>query len=222
MYRSHSSLGCLLAILLVSAIFSQGCSAGIPGSGTLKTDRRTPGEFKAITLSGAYTVIIEPGQADHAVTITTDDNLVDLIKTEMADGALKIFNESSINPTKGVEVKISLKELVAMDISGAGRIEAKNLSGPSLKLSISGAADFHGDGTVDAFEVKLSGAGNIKARDLKAKSVSITLSGAGNAEVFASESLTPKISGVGNIEYYGNPPKIEPSISGIGKLTKKD
>ena len=211
-----------LIVFLFSVIFTTGCSTGIPGSGTPKIDRRTPGEFKTLALSGAYTVSIEPGQAEHAVTITTDDNLMDLVKTEVTGGLLKIFNTSEISPSKGVEIKISLMELVSLDVSGAGQIEAKNLSGPSFKLSISGAADFHGSGAVDAFEVKLSGAGNIKARELKAKSVSLTLSGAGNAEVFSSESLSAKLSGVGNIEYYGNPPKVEPSISGIGKLTKKD
>jgi len=212
----------LFSGLFVSALFTAGCSTGIPGSGTLKTDRRAPGEFQSLALSGAYTVTIESGLAEHAIAVTTDDNLVELVKTELADGVLKIFNASDINPSKGVEVKISLKNLSSLDISGAGRIEAKNLAGPSFKLSLSGAADFSGGGAVEACDIKVSGAGNIKARDLKAKSISIILSGAGNAEVFASESLSAKISGVGNIDYYGNPPKVEPTISGLGKLTKKE
>lgn len=222
MQRIRFPFGFILAALLVSLIITAGCSTGIPGSGILKTEHRTPGEFKSLVLSGAYAVTIESGQAETAVTITTDDNLVDLVKTEMVDGALKISNKSDINPSKSVEVKISLKELVSLDVSGAGKIEAKNLSGSTFKLTFSGAADFLGTGAVDAVEVNVSGAGNIKARDLKAKTMSVTLSGAGNAEVFATEALTVNLSGVGNIEYYGNPPKLEPTISGLGKLTKKD
>ena len=43
--------------------------------------------------------------------------------------------------------------------------------------------------------------------------------GTGSAQVFASESLTATVSGIGKLTYGGNPPKVQKNVSGLGSIT---
>ena len=56
---------------------------------------------------------------------------------------------------------------------------------------------------------------------LIANDVTIDISGASDADVFANNALNATVSGVGNINYYGNPPKVLHKVSGIGSINRK-
>ncbi len=47
------------------------------------------------------------------------------------------------------------------------------------------------------------------------------MSGAGEAKVYASESFEGRVSGVGNIDYWGDPEHEKTRVSGLGNITKK-
>ncbi|MBF0500712.1 MAG: DUF2807 domain-containing protein [Candidatus Riflebacteria bacterium] len=213
MHNIRFSTWVFCAVILFSVIFAADCSTGTSGSGKIKTEHRTLGEFKYINLTGNYIVTIETGQSEHAVDVTIDDNLVTLVKTETVDGILKVSHQSDIKPTKRIGLRISMKEIATLSVVGMGQIEAKNISGNTFKLRlVGGATNIFLSGAVDNLLVA-GEAGNIKAGDLKAKCVDIAL-GSGHAEVFASESLTAQ----GNVEYYGNPLKVVSS----GNVTRKN
>lgn len=74
---------------------------------------------------------------------------------------------------------------------------------------------------VDDLKIRVSGAGDADTRKLKAKHVDISVSGAGDAEVFASKSIRARVSGVGSIDYYGDPEENETRVSGIGSIKRK-
>jgi hypothetical protein len=74
---------------------------------------------------------------------------------------------------------------------------------------------------VDRLRAELSGAGNIDARELKAKEVRVSVSGAASADVYAKEYLDASVSGVGSIDYYGNPAKVKTDVSGVGSISRK-
>lgn len=188
----------------------------------MKTEKRTLPEFSGTSFGGAYEVTIETGKTESSVTITGDDNLVPLVLTEVKDGVLTVHSKESLSPSKTITLLVTMKEMTSLHCSGAGKIAAKDLKTAQLKLSFSGAADFVGTGEVDQLDVQVSGAGNLDAKDLKAKTVTVSMSGAGNASLHASAELNASISGVGNVDYYGNPPKVTPKISGLGKISKKD
>ncbi len=57
--------------------------------------------------------------------------------------------------------------------------------------------------------------------ELVAREVEIGISGAGDATVHATESLKARVSGVGNITYYGDPEHKRTKVSGLGHIKGK-
>ena len=70
-------------------------------------------------------------------------------------------------------------------------------------------------------EVSLAGAGLIDAEALRARSVRASCSGAGSISVYATESLDATVSGVGVVNYAGNPATVNRNVSGLGKVNKR-
>jgi hypothetical protein len=108
-----------------------------------------------------------------------------------------------------------------VDIHGAAEVEISDFRGEEFKFDVSGAAELEMDGVVDNLEINVSGAGEIDTRELKAKSVEISVSGAGEAKVYASESFDGRVSGVGSIDYWGDPEHQKTKVSGMGDIDRK-
>jgi len=190
---------------------------GIRGSGNAATENRTVGAFSRIELDGAATLDTEIG-ANTTVTVTIDDNLLPLIQTKVEGDTLRIYSKESYNTSHGLKVKITTPTLEGIAVSGAGDIHAVGLDAKNFELSISGASDAHLAGKAEAFAIELSGAGSVEAFNLLAKKVKVAISGAASAEVYASQSLEATVSGTGSVQYKGNPPQVNKSVSGVGSI----
>ena len=90
-----------------------------------------------------------------------------------------------------------------------------------FSFNVSGAAELEMNGKVDTLDISVSGAGDIDTRELMAKNVEVSVSGAGEAKVYASESFKGRVSGVGSIDYWGNPEHQSTKVSGLGDIDKK-
>lgn len=220
--RGMARFGILLLCVLAVLAGVVGCSKGIPGSGTMKTEKRTFAEFKRLELGGSFEVTIETGKPEFSATITGDDNLLPMVLTEVNNEVLTVNFKEPLAPTKRMTLVLAMGEMTAATFSGEGKIVARDLKTNTLKLDFSGAVEFVGTGEVENTYTQLSGAGNIDLKGLKVRRSSVHLSGAANLVVHASDELVAVISGVGKVEYYGNPPKVSQKISGVGKLTKME
>jgi len=49
----------------------------------------------------------------------------------------------------------------------------------------------------------------------------VSISGVGNASLWVTDSLRVSISGVGTIDYWGQPGKVVRSTSGLGTITSR-
>lgn len=80
---------------------------------------------KKITLEGSIDIIIDQN-GQEGITIETDENIQDLVVTEVNDGKLKITYQKNVspNPTKMV-VHVSCKDLYKISSSGSGDIKSK-------------------------------------------------------------------------------------------------
>ena len=212
----------------------------IEGSGNKTTETRQVSGFDSIDLSGVGRLIVKQDGTE-SLTIEGDDNIVPKVKSEVAGGKLTIGLEKNtgINPKLPLVFNVTVREIRALALSGAGSIEASdikssnfeasisgagsaalgNLAADSLKASLSGAGDFKVSGTVTSQDVTISGAGSYRADDLQSRDATVRTSGVGSANVHASDNLTARLSGVGSIRYYGSP-AVQASRSGIGSITK--
>lgn len=231
----------LRIIYTFCAILLCACSGSdnvVKGSGKVIRVDRPVGDFKNIDLIGSGTLVLKQGDKT-ALTIETDDNLIEFIRTDVNGGTLNIevLKNASLSPSKGLLYFVTVKDLSSVKVSGAailrtlGEIEANELSvslsgagtlnmnvdAKSLDVKITGSGDATFKGEAKEETIEVSGAGSFKGFDLASRQAKITLSGVGNAEVNAVESLVVDISGVGSVLYKGTP-SLKQTISGVGAV----
>ena len=214
----------------------------IEGSGTPATEERAIGDVSEIAISSDAVVTIVRG--DYAsVTVTSDDNILQYLKTETDGNKLTLSTVSgfSVRPKTKPEYKVTLPKLEALTVSGAGRATVEKPVGDELKVRLSGAGTVtlrevtyqslnvttSGAGKVIATgaatraQFKLSGAGGIDAAGLRTSYTDVQVSGAGQATVWAAFDLKARVSGAGGVRYKGSP-TVEQKVSGAGRVRSID
>lgn len=211
-----------LSAAIVAAAFLAACDVdtGIKGSGNVVTVQRPIEDFSEISTRGGFRVEWNSGAP--SLSVTTDDNLMDLLETKVAKGRLEMKMRERSRPTHGIKVSITSSSLNGAKLSGAGDLMAHGLSGKVFAVETSGAASISLDGTVDELLADMTGASELKAKSLQAKSVGISTTGAADAWVTANEKLRVAITGAGDVTYSGNPPVIEKKVTGAGSIRHKD
>ncbi len=207
---------------IIGFVLFTGCInwGGVKGSGKIREEIRTVPKFEAIDLSGSFLAEIECG-ANPSLKIIAEDNIIPLIAVKVKDGKLQVYTKKSVSPRKEIKLVITVGDLKSIESSGASSLLVTDINNDDLMVNCSGASSIELFGRTEKFEVNISGAADLKAGELKAEIVNIDISGASNAIVFAAQSLNAQVSGVGNIDYYGNPPKIKTNVSGVGSINKK-
>lgn len=194
-----------------------GWGSGVKGSGELTTVTRQLESFDRIHSSGAFDVDVTVGQ-EPSVTIEFDDNLIDLIETDVRGGTLHLGSRESYRSRFDCKVKITVPSVERVTVSGSGNVVVHGLTGEVFECKLSGSGSITAEGEVEEFEASISGSGDIDARDLKARSAFARVSGSGEIAVFASDDFDGHVSGSGDIFYYGNPSKTSIDVSGSGRI----
>ncbi|MBI1939507.1 MAG: DUF2807 domain-containing protein [Ignavibacteriales bacterium] len=211
----------VIAGLLIFGLVVAGCSFwGVRGNGRVKHTSRSVGDFKRIDVGGAFTVNIKVG-ASPSVKIQAEENLIPLIKTTVRGDKLIIDTKKNISPRKEIVINVTTNYLESIECSGANDINASGISSDNFNVELSGAGSVDLQGDAKVVHAELSGAGNINAENLKASRVYISVSGAASARVYARDYLDASVSGVGSIDYYGDPQDVSTNVSGVGSITRK-
>jgi hypothetical protein len=242
MRRARYLIGIGLAAVLLTACATTGPagSASVIGSGNVISEARAVRDFTEVQLAGVGTLLIAPGDAESLI-IEAEDNLLPKIKTDVRGGRLIIGPEQDwlggFRPTKPITYRVTVRKLNALDLSGAGAVEAANITTDRLTLGISGAGSAKLEGlTADVFSatlsgsgsltgsgrvrqesVSISGAGSYQGEALQATTATVTVSGIGGATVRVSDKLNVLISGAGSVSYIGDP-AVSQRISGLGSV----
>lgn len=210
------------------------------------SERRELGEFNRIAMRGVGKMFINQGK-EQSVVIEGDKIGVSRISTNVSDGRLVIdigrdwvekISAGFDFISNDILIKITLKDLRELEVTGAADIEvgeiktdalelkligASNLKvtelkADSLKTEIPGAGKVQVEGKVRDQSVTLAGAGNFSGYKLESETAKVVLSGVGSAQLWVKKELDATIAGVGSVEYYGNP-TIKQSVAMLGKIT---
>ncbi len=227
----------LIALLLMSCGFGINLDRQqIQGSGNLKTEERPVSNIERVSLEGLGDMTINQGN-EESLTVEADDNVLPYIETIMRGRELVLRVKDGYSFIRNVTIRYTLtvKNLNAIAISGAGDMTAEKLNVGDLTLSISGAgnmkiADLQAQdlkvsasgtgnydlkGKVKSQNLTISGLGNYTAGDLQSGDTDVTITGSGNATVWVDGKLNIRIAGFGNVNYYGTP-DVSQSITGGG------
>jgi hypothetical protein len=209
-----------IVFLTICIALASGCRwVGIRGNGHIETDDRTISAFTEIDAGGAFEIEWQSGSP--ALRITTDENLLSYVESDVSSDTLRLRTHEQIWPTHGIKVVISSPARAGARIRGAVKLAVKQVTGPKFALEASGASRVSLDGNVDELLADMTGASELDASSLQTKTAEISTTGAGDAEVAVAETLKVAITGAGKVSYSGNP-TIEKHITGAGSVHRKE
>ncbi len=210
-----------LPLLLIPLLLCAGCNWNrIRGNRNITTETRPVTEFTLVNAGGYYEIQWQPGPP--SLRVITDENLQSHVETRMEGTTLRIDIHGPLSPTKGIKLEMTSAVLTGSDLSGAGRLEAQNLTGNSFALETSGACRVTLAGQVGRLLASLTGASKLEAADLKCNDVEVSVTGAGKADITASNLVKAAITGAGKVTYGGQPKSIQRQITGAGKIEPRD
>jgi hypothetical protein len=213
------------SVVVVSLLCLAGCHVqlvtnAVQGSGIKASETRETGEFTGIELNGSMDVSVTVGDKT-TVTVEGDDNLLELVVTEVSNGTLTISNQGSYSTQIGIKLVVTTPKLDSASVTGSGDIQIKELKASDFEALISGSGSITAAGAADRLELSITGSGDVHLGALPAKEVSAEISGSGSAQVQVTESLSVAITGSGSVTYSGNPRSVEKSIQGSGSVQAK-
>jgi len=216
------TIGIILALLASSCMLDMNWGAGKRGNGVVVEEARSvTGDFTAVSASEGLDVYVTQGD-EYDIRVEADENVIDLIGTDIRDVKLKIHAIENIGrATKNVYV--TLPEITALsassgsDLETRGTIASRNIrldasSGADLKAAVeadeveadcSSGADIRVSGRTNLFYADASSGSDIKAGDLQAKICHANASSGADIRVYATESLTADASSGADIHYSG-------------------
>ncbi len=213
----------------------------VDGNGILRTESRGASNFREVSSSGDFEVIIVPGTS-YSVEVTAESNLLPYIETNVVGDKLRIYTRSmySLHQNDPIEIYITTPVLQGVALSGSGYIKtgsfmserfSATLSGSGeiettistdrLKANVSGSGNIFLEGEAFESEFVISGSGKIKSYDLDQEHLEASISGSGDMYVNVSRTIDAHISGSGKV-YFVNYPVIHTSVSGSGGVVDRN
>ena len=205
----------ILSLLAACALFT------LQAQATEQT--RSVAAFTSVSNSGPISVHIEVGKAQSVIASGEDDFLADL-QTEVVGTELKLHmrhdNNFNSGHRSGLKVTITVPQLTAFTMAGAGNTTITHMSGDGLDVSFSGAGNLKADGSVKNLKLNIAGVGSIDTRELHAESANVNVGGVGSVKVWASARLDASVGGVGSLTYYGDPKIVNTTGGGLGSISR--
>lgn len=173
----------------------------ITGDSKLKIVCESP-QIEVVSLSGSGHAYLMNGISDKRLALKVagsghiKTSTLHLEETLQCD----VAGSGHIEVDEGNAAKAAL-----FDIAGSGKIRANPIKSKEVVARISGSGDIDLQGTVQKANLQTTGSGEIHAHELKAESVYAKVTGSGDIDCYATEELTTKVTGSGNITYSGNP-----------------
>ncbi|MGM5470035.1 head GIN domain-containing protein [Flavobacteriaceae bacterium LMO-SS05] len=231
----------LLAILIQSCNLNLNLGTGVTGNGNVVTDERALNDsFDHIEVSRGLDVYLT--QSDHErIEVEADENLQDIIITEVKGNVLKIYADENIRRSESQKVFVNFKTVSRISSSSGSdvfstntittkKLELSTSSGSDMELHIdteivtcdsSSGSDLKLSGKTHTLYAEASSGSDIKAGNLNAISSQVKASSGANITVNTSEELIAKASSGGDIRYYGNPEKVQKSDGASGSIRQQ-
>lgn len=230
-------------VFIITLLFTGGLQAQnwktITGSGSVVKKDFNLAAFDGFTLGISAKVYLRQGNTQ-SVSIEAQQNIMDLLLTEVNDKHWKIRFESGVNVRKyqPIRIYITIPTLTKAHITGSGDVIGEgtftNLSNLSINITGSGdlklaveAQDIEGkitgsgnvklDGSANALTISITGSGDFLAAGLSVKNSTVRISGSGDCTTNVSDTIDIQVSGSGNVRYKGQP-KVNAKVSGSGSV----
>jgi hypothetical protein len=171
--------------------------------------------FDRIEVDGRTDLTVRAG-ASQSLSLRGGERVLQKVETTVKGDTLTL---DAKDHDHDVEATITVPGLRAIEARGAGSIDLVNVASDTLELRTTGASDFTASGRVGRLSAIVEGAGELDLGDLEARDATVRIVGVGDAEVTVWEELDAIITGVGDIEYRGNP-SLRSDDQGVGEIRR--
>jgi len=209
----------VLLLTLLSAGCHHGMYSGITGSGKRELQRRQVAPFTSITTEGAFAIEVTC-QKNLGLEVEGDDNILDYVSSEVSNNVLRLRNTKNYSVNEPVKFKISVPNLEALSVSGAGKIEIKGVNNEKFEIDSSGAPSISVSGTTKVIDIDTNGAGKIDTHNLHASRGIVDSKGVSRVDLDVADQLDVTVSGPSSVFYKGDP-VVNKTIRGPGKVEKR-
>ncbi len=189
--------------------------AQVKGNKAITTENYTINNLFSLKVD-LYAEVVIDCAAEESLTITTDENLHDLIDKSIDEGHLTLMEEEWIQPSQPIRITIGAPDLERIEQSVHETTRVKNLNRSSFRvMAIIGEIVL--EGKVE--ELYVSGElGTIDARALTAPSVDVNLWGQGKIELGSPEKITGIVKREGTVLYEGKDVKTRVNTTKGGRV----
>ena len=235
-------IGIIISLMLVSCQFNSNFGfGGVRGNGNVEiADRSISDNFSEIKVSRGLDVYITQSD-DVRLSVEADENLHDIIITEVEGDILKIYADENISYSKSRKVMVSIKDIKRISSSSGSDVFSTNIikanslelsasSGSDMRIEVdtevvdcksSSGSDLRISGTTEKLFADASSGSDIKAGNLKAKNSTVRASSGADITVNTSEELYARASSGADIKYYGNPEKVSKKDGVSGSIRRQ-
>ncbi|GGK46784.1 MULTISPECIES: head GIN domain-containing protein [Flavobacteriaceae] len=228
----------LLLLISTSSCFVDGLT-GIKGNrNVVSEDRVISDNFDEIKVQQGIQLFITQDNATE-LKVEADENIIDLLITEVKDNQLIIYFEKNVNRAKARNVFLNTATIKKIKASSGASVKSENTfqatsldldasSGSSIKVYVnaddvttetSSGANIKVYGKSQTFSGKASSGSSIDADELEAIDAYAKASSGANINVKVSGNLTAKASSGGDIDYEGSPTNINKDTSSGGSVS---
>jgi len=231
----------IVSTLLSLSLFSCHFDFGETGNGNVTIeDRNVTESFTSIKATEGLNVYLTQSDTE-SITVEADENLQELIITEVENGVLKIHTKKNIGRSKSKKVMVSFKTISGITSTSGSNVystntikvddlELKSTSGSNMTLEINTTAlnskstsgsNLRLSGSTSQIIAEATSGSNIKAGDLNSESSEVKATSGANITVNTSKKLVAKASSGGHVKYYGDPETVDKSDDVSGNISKR-
>jgi hypothetical protein len=218
----------LAAMLVASAAVSACGRSHAEDAGRVVSRNYQVGNFTALDAAGPFDVTVQTG-AKPSVHVEGNQALVDKLKVEVDGDRLKIRPERekgwfSWNSVHGkARIMVTVPELRAASLAGAGGIHIDKVQGDSfegsiagsgdlniqsiavghLKIGIAGSGSMSGTGKAQSADNDIAGSGSVNGSAINSEELKVSIAGSGDVKVHATRAAQVDIMGAGDVEVTG-------------------
>ena len=218
----------ILALVFVTTLTSCQFDMNIGqenGNGNVVTEEReVTQDFDEVKGSRGLDVYLTKG-SENKIVVEADENLLDLIETNISNGKLTITSSKNIGRAKAKKIYVTFVELSSIeassgaDVIGNSVIKSETLtldcsSGADIEVEVftkqlyaetSSGADIEVSGKASSLNAKASSGSELNAKKLQVLTCNAKASSGADITINVKESLDAKASSGGDIRYYGSP-----------------
>ncbi len=195
--------------------------------------------FTAVELKGVGNIFFAQGDTEN-VRIETDTTTFSQVELENEGDKLTITStvDFSRRSRSEMNIYITVNHLKSVRFNDVGAVTCTNelktdtldfsmesvgkasiaLQCKLLNVHFAGVGKIEAKGKASRLMLDAKGVGNLQLTNLLANEADVRFSGVGNVEVYASEAITVKSSGIGKVIYRGHPRKTDIHKDGVGSV----